>query len=92
MIDVPELAVAPLMVPILVPRVQLKLLAALAVSAIFGLVPLQTVALVALVRAGKGFTVTVIVEAPPTHEPAVDVGVTWYCTEPVIALLGLPNV
>lgn len=90
--DVPELAVAPLIRPMLVPIVQLKLLAALAVSAIFGLVPLQTVALVALVRAGAGFTVTVIVEAAPTQEPEVDVGVTKYCTEPAAELLGLLSV
>jgi hypothetical protein len=92
LIAVPELAVAPLMVPTLFPRVQLKLLAALAVSAILGLVPLHTVAVVALVRAGRGFTVTVIVDAGPTHEPDMDVGVTWYCTEPEEALLGLLSV
>jgi len=88
----PEPATAPLILPLLVPKVQLKLLAALAVSAMFGLVPLQTVAVVALVTAGIGFTVTVIVEAAPAQEPDVDVGVTKYCTEPDVALLGLLNV
>ena len=38
---------------------------------------------------GVGFTVTVIVEAVPTHEPAVDVGITIYCTLPATVWLGL---
>ena len=88
----PEPATAPLMLPVLVPKVQLKLLAALAVRAMFGLVPLQTVAVVEVVTAGTGFTVTVMVEAAPAQEPEVDVGVTRYCTEPDVALLGLFNV
>lgn len=44
-----------------VPMVQLKLLAALEVKVIAGAVPLQIVAVRALVIAGSGLTVTVIV-------------------------------
>ena len=47
--------------PEMVPSVQLKVLAADAVKAIFGLVPLQMVAVLAVVTTGVGFTVTVIV-------------------------------
>ena len=74
----PELATAPLMLPVLVPNVQLKLLAAVADNAIFGLVPLQMVTAEALSKAGTGFTVTVIVEAAPAQEPDMDVGVIRY--------------
>ncbi len=88
----PELATAPLMLPVLVPNVQLKLLAALAVSVRFGLVPLQIVVVDALVTEGIGYTVTVMIDAAPAQEPEVDVGVTWYCTEPDVALLGLLSV
>ena len=68
------------------------MLAVLAAKAIFGPVPLQIVAVVVFAKAGTGFTVTVIVEAAPTQEPAEDVGVTWYCTEPATELLGLLSV
>lgn len=57
----PELALAPVIPPVIAPTVQLKLLAALAVNAIFGLVPLQIVVVDAFVIAGVGLTVTVIV-------------------------------
>lgn len=90
--DVPDVVEAPLMLPVFVPNVQLKLLAALDVNAMFGLVPLHIVALVALVTAGAGLTVTVIVDAAPAHEPPVDVGVTRYCTVPAAELPGLINV
>ena len=61
LIDVPEPATAPLILPVFVPNAQLKLLAALAVKAIPGLVPLQITAVALLVSAGVGFTVTVMV-------------------------------
>ena len=77
------------MPPVIVPIVHAKLLAALAVRATFGPVPLQVLAVAALVTAGIGLTVTVIVKADPAHDPATDVGVTTYCTLPATALLGL---
>ena len=59
--DEPELASAPLMLPTLIPIVQLKLLAALAVNVTPGLVPLQMLAVAAFVKTGFGLTVTVMV-------------------------------
>jgi hypothetical protein len=49
------------MLPVIVPKVHTKLLGTLDVSAIFGLVPLQTLSVGALVTMGFGFTVTVMV-------------------------------
>ncbi len=46
----------------------------------FTAVPLQMVAVDALVIAGTGLTVTVTVCAAPTHPPVVPVGVTVYVT------------
>ena len=57
----PVPAVAPVMPPVMVPIVQLNVLAAVAVSAMFVAVALHIVALLAVVTAGVGFTVTVIV-------------------------------
>jgi hypothetical protein len=85
----PELALAPVIPPVIVPIVHAKLLGALAVSAIAGLVPLQVLAVAAFVTAGFGLTVTVIVKGEPTHDPVVEVGVTIYSTLPAAALLGL---
>jgi hypothetical protein len=72
----PDPAAAPLILPLFVPNVQLKLLAALAVSERFEPAPLHIVAVAAVVTTGMGFTVTVIVYAAPAQEPEVDVGVT----------------
>ena len=72
---VPELALAPVTLPVIVPSVHAKLLAALEVKDMPGPLPLQMLAVATLVTDGNGFTVTVIVEAEPTHEPVVDVGV-----------------
>ena len=85
----PELALAPVMPPVMVPMVQAKLEGDEAVNAMFGPVPLQVLAVAALVTTGFGFMVTVIVNAAPAHEPVVEVGVTKYCTLPAVALLGL---
>jgi hypothetical protein len=85
----PEPATGPLILPVIVPTVHVKLLAALAAKAIFGLVPLQVLAVLAVVTTGLGYTVTVIVYAEPGHDPVVEVGVTRYSTEPGVALLGL---
>ena len=89
MIVAPELALAPVMLPVIAPTVQLKLLAVLAVNAMFGPIPLQVLALADVVTNGTGFTVTVMVYAEPTQVPTVEVGVIKYCTEPEVALLGL---
>jgi hypothetical protein len=37
---------------------------------------------------GFGFTVTVIVNAGPAHEPDTDVGTTKYSTVPAVVILG----
>lgn len=57
----PEPAAAPVMPPVTVPIVQLNVLAAVEVSAIFVVPPWHIAALLAVVTAGVGFTVTVIV-------------------------------
>lgn len=67
------------MLPVIVPKVQLNVLGADAVSAILVAVPLQIVAVLEVVTAGVGFTVTVIVYgAPGQAGVAVEVGVTMY--------------
>jgi hypothetical protein len=72
----PELAEAPLIAPILVPNVHAKVLAAVAVRLILGLLPLHVLAVLTVVIFGIGFTVTVIAATGPTHEPTDEVGVT----------------
>jgi hypothetical protein len=72
----PELADAPVMPPVLVPNVHAKVLAVLAVRPRLGLVLLQVLAVVVLVTAGVGLTVTIISVAVPTQEPVTEVGVT----------------
>lgn len=57
----PEPALAPVMLPVIVPTVQVKLLEAVATSAILVVLPLQIAAVFAVVTAGVGFTVTVMV-------------------------------
>ena len=74
----PEEALAPVMLPVMVPIVQVKVLGVLAVKEIFGFIPLQVLAAAALVTAGFGFAVTVMVKAAPTQEPVMEVGVTMY--------------
>ena len=56
----PEPALAPVILPEIVPTVQVKLLAVEAVRLIFGLVPLQVLAVAAFVTTGVGLTVTTI--------------------------------
>jgi hypothetical protein len=73
----PELALAPVMPPVIVPSTQAKLLGTEAVNAIFGLTPLQIVLVAGVpVTTGPGLTVTVIVKGVPGQEPVVEVGVT----------------
>jgi hypothetical protein len=61
LIVLPLPAVAPVMPPLMVPIVHANVLGALAVREIFGPVPLQIETVAALVTAGVGLTVTVIV-------------------------------
>jgi hypothetical protein len=61
LIVVPLPEVAPVMPPLIVPIVQLNVLDALAVRAMFGLVLLQMASVAGLVTAGVGLTVTVMV-------------------------------
>ncbi len=56
----PEPALAPEILPVIVPTVHAKLLAVEAVRLIFGPVPLQVLAVAAFVTTGVGFTVTTI--------------------------------
>ena len=57
----PEPALAPVILPVIVPTVHVKLLATDAVKLIAVLLPLHIVFVAVLVTAGAGFTVTVIV-------------------------------
>ena len=88
----PFVALAPVILPVMVPNVQEYELAALAFNVIFELAPLHIVAVDEVVIDGMGLTVTVIVLNGPTHPPPVDVGVIIYGTVPAVAPLGLVNV
>jgi hypothetical protein len=89
LIELPDPADAPVMPPLIAPIVHEKFAGVVDESAIFGLVALQIVAVAELVTTGLGFTVTVIVNgAGGVQLPVTDVGVTMYCTEPAVALLG----
>ena len=57
----PEPALAPVMPPVIAPMVQVNVLGVEAVSAMFVAVPLQIAAVLAVVTAGVGLTVTVMV-------------------------------
>ena len=59
--DVPFPALAPVIPPVIVPIVQVKVLGIEEASVIPGAVPLQITAVAAVVTAGVGFTVTVMV-------------------------------
>jgi uncharacterized protein Usg len=85
-------ALAPVIPPVIEPMVHEKLLGALDVNVIFGSVPLQVVAVVELVTAGVGLTVTTILYGLPTHDPVVEVGVTRYSTVPAVELLGFVRI
>ena len=85
----PEPALAPVIPPEMAPRVQAKLLAILDVREIFGLDPLQIVAVLDVVTMGIGSTATVMAKGAPTQDPVVAVGVTLYWTDPGLILLGL---
>jgi hypothetical protein len=86
-------ALAPLMLPVMVPTVQVNVLAAVAVRAILVAVALHMVAMFEVVTTGVGLTVTVIVYGVPAQAgEVVEVGVTMYWTVPAVALLGLVSV
>jgi len=88
----PEPKFAPVIPPETVPIVQLKVLGTDDVKPILGLVPLQMLSAGELVTVGAGLTVTVIIYGTPAHDPAVDVGVTIYCTVPAAPLPGLESI
>ena len=71
---------APVILPVIVPMVHVKVLATLAVKLMFGPVPLQVLFVDAVVTAGVGLTVTVTACELPIQLPTVDVGVTVYNT------------
>jgi hypothetical protein len=60
-IVLPDDPVAPVILPVIVPTVQVNVLGAVAVNAMFVAVPLQIAAVLAVVTAGVGLTVTVMV-------------------------------
>lgn len=72
----PELALEPVIAPVIDPIVQLYVLATLAVSVMPVEAPLQMLFVDAFVTTGIGLTVTVIVYGLPAHVPPDDVGVT----------------
>jgi hypothetical protein len=74
----PEPELAPVIPPVIVPTVQLYVLATVAVNPILVVPPLQTLAVFGVVTTGVGLTVTVMVYGLPAHDPVVAVGVTKY--------------
>ena len=74
--DVPDVAVAPVIDPVLVPSVQAYVLAIPEVRAKAGLEPLHVLAVVALVNVGLGFTVIVTAVTLEGQDPVVEVAVT----------------
>jgi len=85
-------ALEPVIEPVIVPIPQLKLLGVLDVNVIPVPVPLQILVVDALVTAGVGLTVTVIVVDAPTQLPVTEVGVTIYGTVPDVELLGFVSI
>ena len=76
MIVLPLPLLLPVIPPVIVPIVHAKLLGVVEVNEMLGPIPLHVLAVGAFVTVGEGFTVTVIVNDAPTHEPVVEVGVT----------------
>jgi hypothetical protein len=82
----PELA--PLMLPLTLPNVQLKVLGAVAFNGMLVAVLLQIATVAGTpVICGVGLTVTVILKESPIHPPAIEVGTTMYSTVPAVLLL-----
>jgi hypothetical protein len=88
----PAPGLAPVMLPVIVPMVQVKLPGALEVNTIFGLDPLQILFVAGFVTTGVGLTVTTKLYGDPTHDPVVEVGVTRYSTVPAVELLKLVRI
>ena len=78
MIVEPELDDAPVILPVIVPMVHVKLLAILDDNVILEPKPLQMIEVAALVTTGEGLTETVIVKTDPIQLPVIEVGVTRY--------------
>jgi len=91
-IEAPLLALAPVIEPVLVPKVHINVLAALAANVIFVLAPLQIVDVIEFVIAGVGFTVIVIKLVSDLHPLAVEVATVLKTILPALALLGLVKV
>ncbi len=87
-------ALAPVMLPVTSPIVQVNVLGAVAVSAMLVAVLLQIATADGTpVTTGVGCTVTVITYGAEAGQlPPIEVGVTWYSTVPAVALLGLVSV
>ena len=85
-------ALAPVIPPVTVPTVQVKLLVIEDVRLIFGLVPLQMKVVGGVVTVGAGLTVTVREVEGPAQTPVCEMGVTIYSTVPAAELLGLVKV
>ena|SRR5687767_13231423 len=78
LIRVPDPGDAPVIPPVIAPTVHENVLGVVAVREIFGPVPLQVAAVLGVVTAGVGSTVTVMRYGCPTQFPVTDVGVTTY--------------
>jgi hypothetical protein len=70
LIVLPEPAEAPVMLPVIVPMVHVKVLGVFAVSEILGLVPLHMVAVLAVVTVGVGMTVATKLKGTPLQPAA----------------------
>lgn len=88
----PDPADAPVMPPVTVPILHVKVEAAVEVSGILVVVALQIATAELDVTTGVGFTVTVMVCAGPWQAPAIEVGTTIYWIVPAVVLLGLVRV
>ena len=85
MIAVPASSLAPVMLPVVVPIIQLNVLSMFDVKGILNPMSLQVLKVGEFVIKGAGFTVTVMVNSGPV-QPADEVGVTMYCTDPSVVL------
>ena len=75
MIVLPDPELAPVIPPVIIPTDQVNVLGIEAFNDIFGPIPLQIIAVLAVVTTGAGWTKTVIVNGVPTQEPVTEVGV-----------------
>jgi hypothetical protein len=87
LIEGPEPELAPVILPVIVPNVQEKLLATDDVNGILVVSPLQTDTFRLFVTDAAGITVMVTGKAGPGQDPLIEVGVTRYSTVPISVLL-----